>query len=104
MDIQTSLDAIKNKLDDETYAKISEDIANIQIFQNSNNEILENNKKEISKLKDDKEALIKANGNLMLKIPRSNNNPFEEDEKQEPKKTFDFRDVFDEKGNFKTKM
>lgn len=103
MKIEDITNSIKTKLDEETYAKISDDIANLSIFDNNNSTLLNEKNNEIIKLKDDKEQLIKANGNLMLKIPRGKEEPFEE--KQEvQKKTFDFRDCFDEKGNFRSKM
>ena len=103
MKIEDITNSIKNKLDEETYAKISDDIANLSIFDNNNSTLINEKNNEIIKLKDDKEQLIKANGNLMLKIPRGTEDPFENKEK-EPKKAFDFRDIFDEKGNFKSKM
>lgn len=103
MKIEDITNSIKTKLDEETYAKISDDIANLSIFDNNNSTLLNEKNNEIIKLKDDKEQLIKANGNLMLKIPRGTEEPFEE-KREEQKKTFDFRDCFDEKGNFKSKM
>lgn len=105
MKIEDITNSIKTKLDEETYAKISDDIANLSIFDNNNSNLINEKNNEIIKLKDDKEQLIKANGNLMLKIPRGTEDPFENKEKEkESKKVFDFRDIFDEKGNFKSKM
>ena len=53
----------------------------------------------IDKQKKDKEMLIEANGNLLQSIPMGK----EKDEKKEveEEKPFDFRSVFDEKGNLK---
>lgn len=104
MNIEEITTSIKSKLDEETYAKISDDIANLSIFDNSNTTILQEKNNEISKLKDDKEQLIKANGNLMLKIPRTNVDDNFEESKTRDSKPFDFRCVFDEKGNFKSQM
>ena len=104
MNIEEITTSIKSKLDEETFAKISDDIANLSIFDNSNTTILQEKNNEISKLKDDKEQLIKANGNLMLKIPRTNVDDNFEDSRKQESKPFDFRCVFDEKGNFKSQM
>lgn len=104
MNIEEITTSIKSKLDEETFAKISDDIANLSIFDNSNTTILQEKNNEISKLKDDKEQLIKANGNLMLKIPRVKEEQTLNENNSADRKVFDFRCVFDEKGNFKSQM
>ena len=101
-DIQTS---IKSKLDDENISKISDDIANLITLNSSNETKINDLNKEISKLKEDKETLITANGNLLQKVGVINDNilnPKEED--KEEYTPFDFRSVYDEKGNFKRKL
>ena len=50
-----------------------------------------------------KEMLIEANGNLLLKVPQAKEEDsfFDGGSKKEENKPFDFRSVFDEKGKFK---
>lgn len=101
-DIQTS---IKSKLGDENISKISDDLANLISLNTSHQTTIDNLNNEISKLKSDKETLITANGNLLQKISVENENILnpkkDEDEVYTP---FDFRSVYDEKGNFKRKL
>ena len=93
---------IQEKLGAEESGKIADDIANILVFEESNNKILQEKEDNISKLNKDKEMLIQANGNLLLQIPQGKEDSFEaKKEKEEPKKPFDYRTLFDNKGNLK---
>ena len=97
MNITEISDKIQEKLGKEESGKIADDIANLLIFEESNNKIIEEKNTEISKLQKDKEMLIQANGNLLLKVPQGKE---EVKEKEETYKEFDFRSVF-ENGKFK---
>lgn len=96
---------IQEKLGAEESAKISDDIANILIFEETNKKVLKEKDDDITKLKNDKDKLIQANGNLMLKIPRGKeeDDSFKDSEsdKNETKKPFDFRTLFDENGKLR---
>ena len=93
---------IQEKLGAEESAKISDDIANILIFEESNNKILEEKDTKIAGLNKDKEMLIQANGNLLLQIPQGKDDSFTNKENEESKtKVFDYRTLFDDKGNLK---
>lgn len=98
MNLTEISDKIQEKLGKEESGKIADDIANILIYEESNNKILQEKDSEISKLKQDKEMLIQANGNLLLKVPQGREEVKEE--KEETYKEFDFRSVF-ENGKFK---
>ena len=98
MNITEISDKIQEKLGVEESGKIADDIANLLIFEESNNKILEEKNTEISKLQKDKEMLIQANGNLLLKVPQGREE--QQEEKKEEYKEFDFRSVF-ENGKFK---
>lgn len=98
MNITEISDKIQEKLGKEESGKIADDIANLLIFEESNNKIIEEKNTEISKLQKDKEMLIQANGNLLLKVPQGKED--EKQEKEETYKEFDFRSVF-ENGKFK---
>lgn len=101
-DIQTS---IKSKLGDENISKISDDLANLITLNTTHETKINDLNSEITKLKEDKETLITANGNLLQKISVENDeilNPKKENE--DAYTPFDFRSVYDEKGNFKRKL
>ena len=98
MNLTEISDKIQEKLGKEESGKIADDIANILIYEESNNKVLQEKDSEISRLKQDKEMLIQANGNLLLKVPQGKEEVKEE--KEETYKEFDFRSVF-ENGKFK---
>lgn len=100
-DLEAITDSIKSKLGEENVALIADDLGtlitrNTQVYNN----MLEKDK-EITRLKDDKEKLVIANGQLLqqVSVGTSSNAPKEEEKIE--KKSFNFRSVFDEKGNFK---
>ena len=99
MNLSEITDKIQEKLGKEESGKIADDIANILIYEEANNKSIENKDNEINKLKQDKQMLIEANGNLLLHVPQGREE--KEDEKEEIKQPFDFRTIFDEKGKFK---
>ena len=99
MNLSEITDKIQEKLGKEESGKIADDIANILIFEESNNKIIEEKNSEINKLKSDKEMLIQANGNLLLKVPQGREEKEEEVKANDPR-DFDFRTVF-ENGKFK---
>lgn len=100
MELKEITEKLQEKLGKEESAKISDDIANILVFEKANNEKLIEKDNKIKKLENDKEVLITANGNLLLQVPQTKEEPFE-GEKETKKEPFDFRSVFDSKGKFK---
>ena len=100
-DLEAITNSIKSKLGDENVALIADDLGtlitrNTQVYNN-----MLKKDEEITKLKDDKEKLVLANGQLLqqVSIGTSSNAPKEEEKIE--KKSFNFRSVFDEKGRFK---
>lgn len=95
-DYENLINGIRTKVGDEMSALIADDLTTL-ISDNSsmNNEIASKNS-EIDKLKNDKENLIKANGNLFQQITMGE----EKKKKEEPEEEFSFYDMFDENGNF----
>lgn len=101
-DIQTS---ISNKLGDENTSLIADDMANLITLNSNHENTIKGLNDEITKLKKDKETLISANGNLLQKISVQDENILKPKEKEDESYTpFDFRSVYDEKGNFKRKL
>lgn len=102
-DLEKITKTIQKKLGKDTSAKIADDIASILSIENSYREQDKAYKEEIKTLKDDKEMLIQANGNLLQQVPMGKEediNPSKKEEKKESAKNFDFSKMFDEKGNF----
>lgn len=101
-DIQAS---IKSKLGDENTGLIADDLANLITLNSNHEQNIKNLGDEITKLKSEKETLIQANGNLLQQVSMSTDDILKpkEDGKEEYK-PFDFRSVYDEKGNFKRKL
>lgn len=101
MNLTEITDKIQEKLGKEESSKIADDLANILIYEESNNKTLKEKDSSIEKLTKDKEMLIQANGNLLLQVPQSNEESFKDKEEKETYKPFDFRSVFDENGKIK---
>lgn len=99
MNLTEITEKIQEKLGKEESGKIADDIANILIFEESNNKSIESKNNEINKLKKDKDMLIEANGNLLLHVPQAREESIIEE--KEEKTPFDYRSIFDEHGKFK---
>lgn len=92
---------MQEKLGEEA-SKIADDIATLITDNSATNKIIKEKDAMIEKLKQDKEALIQVNGNLLQQVAMGEEdvhiNKQEEEKKREP---FSFKSVFDENGNFK---
>lgn len=103
-DFEKLTKSIQDKLGKENTSLIADDLGKL-ITDNANmNEILKKREERISKLEQDKEALITTNGNLLQQVAMGDDTSLinkNEPKDEEPLKPFDYRSVFDEKGNFK---
>lgn len=96
--------SIQDKLGKENTSLIADDLGKLITDNATMNKDLKGRDERISKLEQDKEALITSNGNLLQQVAMGdeggliNKNESKEDEAPKP---FDYRSVFDEKGNFK---
>ena len=102
--LSSIVDTIQEKLGKEEAGKISDSLADILVIEEANGKLIKEKDSSITKLKNDKEMLIQANGNLLLKVPQAKEEEsfFESgNSKKEENKPFDFRSVFDDKGHFK---
>lgn len=96
--------SMQEKLGKEASAKIADDIGKLITDNTQMNNEISKRDNEINKLKQDKENLIATNSSLLQQVAMGdeggliNKNKPKEDE---PPKPFDYRSVFDEKGNFK---
>ena len=103
-ELNTYLDSIKEKLGEENAALISDDLGNLITKNTEVFNTLENKDKEINRLNDLNQKLVSANGSLLQQVSAGVERNPHDTEDDPPKKSFNFRDAFDEKGRFKQKM
>lgn len=104
-ELNTYLDSMKEKLGEENAALISDDLGNLITKNTEVFNTLENKEKEINRLNDLNQKLISANGSLLQQVSAGiERNPHDTEDEDTPTKSFNFMDVFDEKGHFKRKM
>ena len=96
--------SIQDKLGKENTSLIADDLGKLITDNGTMNTEMKQKEEQIAKLKQDKEALITTNGNLLQQVAMGNEENLinkNETKHKEPPKPFDYRSVFDEKGNFK---
>lgn len=99
-EMQKLTNDIQEKLGKDNSALISDVLGTLITDTENMNKAIENKEKEITDLKTRNDNLLTVNANLLLQVPMAK----EEETKpntEEKKEPFDFRSVFDEKGNFK---
>lgn len=95
------INSIKEKLGDDSTGLIADDIGLLISDNMAMNETIGKKETEITKLKNDKDLLIKTNGNLLLQVGMGEEEQEVKPEQKVKKETFSFKSIFDEKGNFK---
>ena len=103
-ELNTFLDSMKDKLGEENSALISDDLGNLITKNTEVFNILNNKDKEIQRLNDLNQKLVSANGSLLQQVGAGIEKSSHGEVDEPPKKSFDFRDAFDEKGRFKRKL
>lgn len=102
-ELNVYIDSIKEKIGEENAALISDDLGELITKNTEVYNTLGNKEKEIERLNGLNQNLVSANGKLLQQVSAGfETNPRGEEEP--PKKSFNFRDAFDEKGHFKKKM
>lgn len=101
--LSSIVDNIQEVLGKEEAGKIADSLANILVIEEANTKTIKEKDERIKKISDDKEMLIEANGRMLKQIPmgKEEESFFDESPKKEKTEVFDFRTIFDEKGNFK---
>lgn len=101
-ELELITNSIQEKLGKENSALIADDLGVLMTKNTQAYTASVNKDAEINKLKEDKEKLVIANGNLLQKVSQENSYSHrEEPEADKPKVSFNFRDAFDENGRFK---
>lgn len=101
-DFEKITESMQEKLGKENSSLIADDIATLITDYSNMNKEIDNKNKQIEKLKNDKENLITANGNLLQQVSMGfeTKEEISKDNKKEEIKKFSFKNCFDEKGNF----
>lgn len=96
-------DSIKEKIGDESFAMIGDDLGKIITGRESMEKEIKNRDDLISDLKSKNEKLVDANASLFKQIPVTSSEESKDEEEHEMVRPEDVNlsDVFDEKGNFK---
>lgn len=103
-DLNVITDSIKEKLGDEATALIADDLGlliseNTKVFNDLNTK-----DKEITRLKENNERLVLANGKLLQQVPIANEPSKKEPTEDNSKKSFSLSDMFDKNGHFKKSL
>lgn len=103
-ELNTFLDSMKEKLGEENAALISDDLGNLITKNTEVANMIVNKDKEIARLNSLNEKLVSANGSLLQQVSVGIERNPHATEDDPPKKSFNFKDVFDSKGRFKEKL
>lgn len=90
---------IKEKIGEESFAKISDNIGELITGNSANLEELDKREKAIADLQETNKQLISANSNLLKKVPMGREERDEKAEDDKPEKPFDYNSIFDKAGN-----
>ena len=99
-DLEKLTNGMQEKLGQEQASIIADDIATLLADNKNMLDTIKNKDTQINKLNTDKEKLINANSNLMLKIATGLEEPIN-NTKDKQQKEYKMLDSFDSKGNFK---
>lgn len=99
MKVDEIIKSMEGKLDETNKGLIADDLANLIQLSYDTNNTLKSKDEKITSLENDKEKLLAVNGNLLQKIPMGREE--EKEPESEERKPFNFRSIFDEKGNIK---
>lgn len=95
-------DSITSKLGEENAGIIADDIGKLLTANTQTIETIDSLNKQVSTLKETNEKLVAANGSLLQQIPAvSDYDKHQSEEKEESKKPFNFKSMFDKNGNFR---
>ena len=100
-DLNKINDSIKEKIGEESFAMIGDDLGKIITGRETMEQEIKNRDDTIATLKSNNEKLVNANASLFKQIPVTTSEESKEEVQDIKFDDLDFRDVLDEKGNFK---
>lgn len=101
-EFEKKIEEIQNKIGNDASNLVLDEMGILLADNIATNEELKEKDDKIKSLEKEKESLQKVNSNLFRQVSMADEKDIKEEQEQVPKsKTFNIRDVFDEKGNFK---
>lgn len=101
-EFQDKMKQIQEKIGEDASALILDEIGVLLTDNLNMNKEIETKDNELAQQKARNEKLLEVNANLLQQVPMGMETPKErEEQKKEERKHFDFRQAFDEYGNFK---
>ena len=100
-ELKTISNNIKEKLGDESFAMIGDDLGQIITGREMMEKDIKARDSEISDLKDKNQKLVDANARLFKQIPTVHASESKDEDDELPMKNISLRSAFDEHGNFK---
>ena len=98
MKIDDIIKSMESKLDETNKGLVADDFANLIQFDYDNKAKIKDLNDRATTLESEKEKLLVVNGNLLQKVPMGKE---EKDPEPDEPKPFNFRSLFDDKGNIK---
>lgn len=99
---QNKMNSIQEKIGKDASNLILDEIGELLTDNKQMNEQIQNKDNEITTLKKTNETLQQVNGNLLQQVAMGEEEkPNEKENEKEKPKYIDYRQAFDEKGNFK---
>lgn len=98
---QNKMNEIQEKIGQDASSLIMDDIGLLLSDNKQMNETISEKNTENENLKKTNETLQMVNGNLLKQVGMIEDTKLNDNKTEEKPKEFDFRTVFDEKGNFK---
>ena len=96
-------DSIATKLGEENASIIADDIGKLITANTQTIETINSLEDKVNSLEETNKKLIQANGSLLQQIPAvADYDKHQKEEAPAEKKTFNFMEVFDKNGNFKS--
>ena len=100
-DLNKINDSIKEKIGEESFAMIGDDLGKIITARESMEQEIKNRDETIATLKSNNEKLVNANASLFKQIPVTTSEESKEEIQEFKLEDLNYRDALDEKGNFK---
>lgn len=101
MDYEQLINNLRDKLDDSTKGKVSEDLLAIMGELRSQAATINDNNQSIEKLQNENSELLKTNGRLFQRIGFDKQQQQKDDSVESPQPTLSIDDIIDSKGNIK---
>lgn len=98
-ELKAITDSISEKIGEENSGMIADDLGKLFTLNKQAVDTMSKMESEVSDLKSRNEKLVIANGNLLQSVPMGREKNDKED--KDESKPFDFRSIFDEKGQLK---